>query len=454
MRAWSLLSLAGVCCCSVFLTSARASAHTRHVVVISIDGLMPRTYASAGWNVPTLRRLASRGVFAEGVVGVFPSVTYPSHTTLITGVTPAQHGIYANRLLDPASQAEGAWYWNSRDIHTVTLPGAATTGHWRTAMINWPVSVGTRAAVLLPDLATVNEPGRVTSSRSLATPATLLHQVDAAIHRGLTWPVSDSDRSAIAAWVIREDLSDLLLLHLDEVDAAQHEFGPDSEAAHRAVERADGEVATILHALLHSGLDRQTDIVIVSDHGCAPVWNELNPNAAFRQNGWLRLDDAGQVTDWTVYFQSSGGSGFVYLKDSDDGDLRERVDHVLHTLSADPRTGISRVLDRGDLRALGADPRPAFAIEMAPGFTSGEGVSELVRPASVRGSHGYPPTNPAMYASLIMAGPDVRARGSLGVIRMTAVAPTVASWLHVRLAAQADDPLRITTANHALSARK
>jgi predicted AlkP superfamily pyrophosphatase or phosphodiesterase len=454
MRAWSLLSFAGVCCCWVLLTSVRGSAQTRHVVVISIDGLMPETYVSAGWNVPTLHRLADRGVFADGMVGVFPSVTYPSHTTLITGVTPARHGIYANQLLDPASRSEGAWYWYSREIHTVTLPDAAATGHLRTAMINWPVSVGARAAVLLPDLATVHEPGRAISTRSLATPTTLLNQVDSAIHRGLRWPVSDSDRSEIAAWVIREDHPDLLLLHLDEVDDVQHVFGPDSEPAHRAVERADQDVAVILRALIRSGLDAQTDVLIVSDHGCAPVQSEVNPNAAFRQNGWLRLDDEDQITSWTVYFQSSGGSGFVYLKDDDDEALRESVEHVLHNLSVDPRIGISRILDRGDLRALGADPRAAFGVEMIPGFTSGEGASELLRPAPLRGSHGYRPTDPAMYAALIMAGPDVRARGSLGLVQMTAVAPTVASWLHIRLSPQADHPLAVTTAPRVLTARK
>lgn len=454
MRAWSVLVCVGVCCCSVFLASARGLAQTRRVVVISIDGLMPRTYASAGWNVPTLRRLADRGVFAAGVVGVFPSVTYPSHTTLITGVTPARHGIYTNRLLDPVSRSEGAWYWYARDIHTVTLPQAATTEHLRTAMINWPVSVGTRADILFPDLATVNEPTPVISSQSPVTPAMLLNRVDASIHRGLRWPRADADRAEIAAGVIREDQPDLLLVHLDEVDAVQHEHGPDSEAAHQAVERADSEVATILRALINSGLDAQTDIVIVSDHGCAPVQSELDPNAAFRQNGWLRLDDAGQVTEWTVYFQSSGGSGFVYLKDEADGTLRERVYRVLHDLGRNPQTGISRVLDRSDLRALGGDPRAAFAIEMVPGFTSGEGMSELVRPASLRGSHGYLPSDPAMYASLIMAGPDVNAHRNLGMVRMTAIAPTIASWLHVTLSANADHPLPVATMPRALTARK
>jgi len=66
----------------------------RHVVLISIDGMRPASYTSAGpAKIPTLRALMARGAHARGVVGVLPSVTYPSHTTMITGVPPAVHGI-------------------------------------------------------------------------------------------------------------------------------------------------------------------------------------------------------------------------------------------------------------------------------------------------------------------------------------------------------------------------
>jgi predicted AlkP superfamily pyrophosphatase or phosphodiesterase len=319
-------------------------------------------------------------------------------------------------------------------------------------MINWPVSVGTPATVLLPDFAPSKERGLI-AWRSIATPATLIDQVDAAAHRILTWPLSDSDRSAIASWTIRNDQADLVWLHLDELDGVQHDSGPDSVAAHRAVSKADREVAMIRQSVVDGDLDGQTDIVVLSDHGCAPVRQELDPNAAFLQKRWLRLNDSGDIVEWTVYFQSSGGSGFVYLKDDDDVKLRDGVGRLLNDLRADPLTGINRVLDRGDLQALSADPRAAFAIEMVPGFTTGEGIRELLRPASLRGSHGYRPTAPAMYASLIMAGPDVSARGSLGLVHMTTIAPTLASWLHVGLSSRADRPLRTTTGTTGASAR-
>ena len=64
--------------------------------MISIDGLLPDYYISPqnlGLRVPTLTMMKEKGAYAEGVEGVYPTVTYPAHTTLITGARPAIHGI-------------------------------------------------------------------------------------------------------------------------------------------------------------------------------------------------------------------------------------------------------------------------------------------------------------------------------------------------------------------------
>ena len=94
------------------------------VIVISIDGLMPDYVLEAdkrGLKIPNLRRLLREGAFATGVVGVTPTVTYPSHTTLLTGVSPAKHGIATNTPFDPYSKNMGGWYWYAEDVKVPTL---------------------------------------------------------------------------------------------------------------------------------------------------------------------------------------------------------------------------------------------------------------------------------------------------------------------------------------------
>ena len=119
--------------------------HAAPVLMISIDGLKPEyiTQADAhGMKVPYLRTLIRDGAYAEGVVGIWPTVTYPSHTTLITGVWPAEHGIYNNLEFDPLQQYSSAWNWYAPLIRVPTLWTAAHKAGLRTASVGWPVSVG------------------------------------------------------------------------------------------------------------------------------------------------------------------------------------------------------------------------------------------------------------------------------------------------------------------------
>jgi predicted AlkP superfamily pyrophosphatase or phosphodiesterase len=82
----------------------RGYRQTPFLMLVSIDGLKPEAILEAqshGLKVPNLRALMADGIYATGVRGVLPTLTYPSHMTLITGASPDRHGIYSNRTFDP-----------------------------------------------------------------------------------------------------------------------------------------------------------------------------------------------------------------------------------------------------------------------------------------------------------------------------------------------------------------
>lgn len=417
-----------------------------HVVLISIDGLMPSVYTREGpARIPTLRRLARDGAWAEGVVGVLPSVTYPSHTSIATGVPPAVHGVHANQILDPGKQSGGAWYWHARDVRVPTLAGAVASRGLRTAAVSWPVTVGANIDVLMPEY---GRPYTETLDllRALARPRGMLDAYEAERGAPLPWPLSDADRTGLAAWIFRTYRPHLLMLHIFDNDTAHHASGPGSPEAAAALETADGYVRIMIEAVEAAGLAGRTDIVIVSDHGFIRYDRQVHPNAVFRTEGLLEVDETtGAVTRWDAYFHPSGGSGFVYLREPDDAALRSRVGAILNALASDPGNGIRQVLDEEDLDRMGADPRASFALDMEDGFAAGGGHDARIQAATNTNAatHGYDPDRPEMHASLIMAGPDVPRAGSLGVVRMTQVAPTVASWFGVGLSDRADEPLAL-----------
>src|ERR1700683_3408504 len=133
----------------LLLTAALHAAQP--LVVISVDGLDNRYLTNAdrmGLKIPHLRRLMREGQAARGVIGVVPTVTWPSHTTIITGVDPVVHGILGNQR--PKSDG-GEYYWDASLIHTRTLLQAMREAGKTTATVTWPVTVNAPVNWNLPE---------------------------------------------------------------------------------------------------------------------------------------------------------------------------------------------------------------------------------------------------------------------------------------------------------------
>jgi predicted AlkP superfamily pyrophosphatase or phosphodiesterase len=425
------------------LTLLTAQERTPHVVMISIDGLQPRLLTeSTPLKLPTLRRLMEQGAWAR-VTGVLPTVTYPSHTTLITGVLPAVHGVVDNRIFDPENLSNQAWFWYSSGIKVPTLPGAVRARGLSTAGVSWPVTVGWALDYNVPEILRSRHRENLDLMAALSSPPRILESYGFSTGKPLAWPPTDADRAGLAAWMMRTFHPNLLLLHIFDTDSDAHTFGPDAPEALAAVERADLEVARVLDAVNQAGLTDQTDVVIVSDHGFLPVQRQLQPNYVFKRAGLLTMNERGQVTEWEASFHSSGGSGFVYLKRPDDRALVTRVGGLLEQIAADPNNGVEKVWSQSELRQAGAHPDASFGLTMKPGFYTGWAHDALLVNTTSKGGHGFDPARPEMKATLIMAGPDVPKAGDLGLVPMTRIAPTVAQWFDVQLSPQADRPLEL-----------
>ena len=124
-------AVAALCSCLVawavlagLLVTAPASSQEKpraeHVVLISVDGMLPAHYLDPAWPAPMIQLMAREGAHAKGVRSVFPSVTYPAHTTIVTGALPIRHGIHYNSPFEPEGQT-GRWYWDEEEILVPTL---------------------------------------------------------------------------------------------------------------------------------------------------------------------------------------------------------------------------------------------------------------------------------------------------------------------------------------------
>src|SRR5436190_6404019 len=261
-------------------TPAAQARRDAYVVMISIDGLIPEYYtapAPLGLSVPTLTEMKLNGAYADGVEGVYPSVTYPAHTTLITGVRPALHGIVQNRIFEapPAAQTK-EWYWFSKDLKAETLWAMAKRAGLTTANVGWPVTVGADIDYNVPEIADPTE--KIQSGKR-----TLQYSTPGVIEKATAALPSDDKstdgrRTAYAEYILQTYKPNLMLVHLIELDGAHHTYGPRSPEALKTAERLDAYVGRIIAATRQAGTFARTTFFLVSDHGFAPVTKKFEPN--------------------------------------------------------------------------------------------------------------------------------------------------------------------------------
>jgi predicted AlkP superfamily pyrophosphatase or phosphodiesterase len=409
------------------------------LLLISIDGLRPDYVTAAdahGARVPHLRRFLTDGAFAQGVIGVVPTVTYPAHTTLITGVSPATHGILNNTTFDPLRDNQGGWYWYSEDIRAATLWDAAARAGLSTASVQWPVSVGARVTWNIPEFWRAGTADDAKLLRAVSTPGLLaeLEPELGAYPRALTVE-SDEQRARWAARILAKKRPNLLTLHLIALDHVQHVTGPFTPETMAVLERVDAVVGT-LRAAAETAAPGGAHVAVVSDHGFSRTAMQLNLYPEFRRAGLFTVSAHGRVTDWRAMPWTAGGAIAVVLKNPDDGGTHAEVRALLDRLAADPAHGIDRVLDAAALRARGGFPTAAFLVGLRPDWHAGSGRSgALVGRAAMAGAHGHLPDLPDQHAAFFVVGPDVPAGRALGVIDMRDIATTLARRLGLSLPA-------------------
>jgi predicted AlkP superfamily pyrophosphatase or phosphodiesterase len=215
------------------------------LILISIDGYRA-DYLGRGHN-PTLVALAASGVRAQSLRPAFPTLTFPNHYTIVTGLYPDHHGIVNNRMLDPAIAVPFVY----KDAATIDNPA------WWGGEPLW-VSVEKQGR----HSATVFWPGSdvaidgVRPEHWMRFDASL--SPDARVAQALDWiDLPESERPAFVT------------IYFDQVDHASHTFGPGSPEVDATVAQIDAALAHLLDGLQQRGLADAANLVIVSDHGQA-----------------------------------------------------------------------------------------------------------------------------------------------------------------------------------------
>jgi predicted AlkP superfamily pyrophosphatase or phosphodiesterase len=420
-------------------TQSSSAKPVQHVIVISIDGMKPESYTDPdahGLKIPTLREIVRAGASSDGVQPVMPTVTYPSHTTMMTGVNPGTHGIVANPAWDPFGQNYNGYRWYEEDIRVPTLWQLARQRGLHTALIHWPVTVGAQADIIVPEIWRANIPEDLKLLRALSTRG-ILDEVakeypdfNAAINPPLQTDAAFTD---IACYAIKKSQPNLLLLHLAMVDHEEHLHGPFSPEANAATETADAQVARVIAEAKKDGIWDSTVLVVLSDHGFVPISQAVRPGVLLREHGLITLNEKDRITSWKASLITDGGSAYIYVNDRNDDATRRTLTEIFKPLAGAQGSGIARVVAHDEIVAMGGDPDAILALEAVEGTViTGDYTGKFTEPSKLGGTHGYFPDRPEMRSSLIFYGPSIGS-GKIANARMIDIGPTIARWLGLDL---------------------
>jgi hypothetical protein len=412
--------------------TSQNTAFTDHVVLISIDGFRPDFYLDTSWPAPGLQRMAREGAHVKVVRGVFPSETYPGHTTLVTGALPGSHGIYYNVPFE-GIQPTGRYYWYASAIRVPTLWDAVRESGLKSASVLWPVTVGAPIDWNIPEIWSPDEKvDPLTVLRSATEPAQLWMTLERQVKEKLTTP-GFMDRQArdvwsgkVAAFLLEQYRPYLLAVHLVGVDFHQHHSGREGDAVHQAVAATDRLVGEIVEAAQRAGLADRTTFVVTGDHGSVDFDTLVSPNfwlveAGLRQE---RLDG----DNWRAVFHRDGGSVFLRLRDEGDLEAVSRVRDLLAGLPPASRK-LFRIIEPEELERIGADPASPLALSATPGvsFTPWSRGPAIRKAAGA--THGHFPDFQEVQTGLIGWGAGIRSGTMIPTISLEDIAPLIAELL-------------------------
>ncbi len=383
----------------LFLLAISAAAFAqRPLVVISVDGLDHRYLRDAdrlGLKIPNMRRLARQGEWADGVVGVFSTITWPSHTTLITGARPDEHGIRGNRR---PKEEGGDYYWTADLLKTRTLWQVAHDAGLKTAAITWPVTVDANIDFNLPEAFEKRKGGwmDLTTIQSKSTPG-LVEKIIAYDPSFQQEWMDDRTRALAVTYLLKKEKVDLILLHFVDHDAVAHDHGPFTPEAAEELERTDRYIGQILAAA-----PKSATICLTADHGFERIDKMINAAAipSARAAGGLLLVTGDHAV---VAARKTGGVG------------REV-----------PAAEVSRFAPvlTGYTAAFEPAPHHQFGFSLAS--------KDLYLPPYEKGNHGQWPLRENYRSTFVLYGPKIRAQKT-PELDMLDIAGKLAAVLGVRL---------------------
>lgn len=380
------------------------------LIIVSLDAVGTKDLELLK-ALPNFKRIYEQSAVCERVESVYPSITYPAHTSIITGRKPVHHGVVNNTLIQP-KRPNPDWMWQRKYVKGTTLYDEAIKKGYKTAALLWPVTAKSRIHYNLPEVL-ANRPwqNQIIVSAFNGSPfyELTLQKKFGHLRDGVRQPALDNFVHASALYTIEAYQPDMMLIHYTDVDTNRHIYGVHHEKVTQALMRHDERLGELLEALEKTGNMEETTLVVLGDHYQMNVDRVVYFNYLLKEQGFLHTK-GGKIVDYQFLAKNCDGSCYIYdnKKKKPERAAYEKLTALLEKCKSQEAYGIDRIFTGEEAGQLGADDTCVYLIEAKDGIYYLDEFECLtlpvkdIRKGKMKGTHGYLPTKEG-YQTFFMA---------------------------------------------------
>ena len=416
----------------------------RHVIVGSVDAMVYEDLETIS-KLPAFAEIWPQTARVNHVRSIYPTITYPCHTTMQTGLYPNKHGIVNNE--QPIMCEKSSLWQHMRDMYRgKSIFDWAKENGLSTAAVFWPVSgndpsIDYNIAEYWPQHGESDEQCFIDAGTSPEVVKKVLRpNLPLVKGRARQHPYCDAFVMGCACAMIREFKPNLLMVHPANVDAYRHETGLFTKKVEIGLMETGLWMQQLIQETQNAGIYDQTDFFIVSDHGQINVRRGIALNVKLAEAGLIQVGADGKIADWRAFCKSGGTSCLVYLKDPSNKKDYDETKALLDKLCAEEVYGISRVMTTEEADAEEHLSGPFSFVLETDGYTTfaNDWVRPLVRPLDNqnyrfgRATHGHLPSKgpgPTLFAF----GPHMKPGAVIEDAVLVDEAPTFARALGIEM---------------------
>ena len=417
---------------------------TEHLIVISFDALSMIDFDYIK-DLPNFKHFLENASYCKNVRSIYPTLTYPAHTTIVTGREPKEHGIINNILLQP-NREKPDWFWYRKSIKGETLYDVAIDNGLKVAALLWPVTAKSKIHYNMPEVLP-NRPWQNQLLVSLFSGTPLfqykLNKMFGTIRKGTSQPELDNFAQKSLLYTLKRYKPDLTLVHFTDLDSQRHDYGFNSKEAKEALHRHDKRLGEIIDTLKEENIYEKSTLVLLGDHSSLNTNKIIYINSIFKEKGYIHMED-GSIKNWDAIANSCDGSSYIYVKDKDNKKNVEEIRVILDELAKDENNGIEKVYSSEEASMMGADPNCSFMLEARLGYYFLNGVKDcLIKEIdpdtehkgkdSMRATHGYSPDKHDYRTVFMLSGQGIKPHIILDNMSLLDEASTMANLLGLSL---------------------